>query len=480
LDFANLQTLAASIRSLSDADIEAFVSEHGAGSTLERTFAALTAAFLPEKAPPSPVTIAWKLDTAGGPLCAHLSVDRDGCRFEKGEAKAPQATLSTTVPVLLRLVCGVLSGMQAYAHGRLQVEGDMVLALRQVTFFDIDIENAELDLSTPEELARLIEGRSDAEIMEAAQITGLERVFEKVFQGMVDHFLPEKAAGHSGVIEWKLLTTLSVETLEDACHILKLYSHRWLIEQFFRVLKTGCKIEERQFEKAERLAKMHEIRDFRERAKIDFIMEDVGDLFSDSKEGLERVTGIIQNLRDFSRIDQPQDVGEYDLNEGLRATLVVARNEIKYDANIELDLSDLPPVTCHSGQINQVFLNLLVNAAHAIKSLEREEKGTIRVRTHDTETHVMCEVSDDGPGIPPEIISKVFDPFFTTKPPGKGTGLGLSVSYDIVVNKHRGELSVVSEVGQGTTFSVKLPKQRSLFEEKKETPDEAKHRAICG
>jgi PAS domain S-box-containing protein len=233
-------------------------------------------------------------------------------------------------------------------------------------------------------------------------------------------------------------------------------------------------------QKEERLAKMHEIRDFRERAKIDFIMEDVGDLFSDSKEGLERVTGIIQNLRDFSRIDQPQDVGEYDLNEGLKATMVVARNEIKYDANIELDLSDVSPVTCHSGQINQVFLNLLVNAAHAIKSQEREDKGTIRVRTYGTETHVVCELSDDGPGIPPEIISKVFDPFFTTKPPGKGTGLGLSVSYDIVVTKHGGELLVESEVGHGTTFSVKLPKQQSILEEKKETPDEARDRAVCG
>jgi two-component system, NtrC family, sensor kinase len=245
-----------------------------------------------------------------------------------------------------------------------------------------------------------------------------------------------------------------------------------LYEQLATVVESGAK--------EERLAKMHEIRDFHGRAKIDFIMGDIEDLFSDSKEGLERVTGIIQNLRDFSRIDQPQDVGEYDLNAGLKATLVVARNEVKYDADIQLDLSAVPLVTCHSGQLNQVFLNLLINAAHAIKSQERENKGTIRVRTYDTETHVVCELTDDGPGIPPAIVSKVFDPFFTTKPPGKGTGLGLSVSYDIVVNKHKGELSVDSEVGRGTTFTVKLPKQQSIIEDEKGARNEVKDRAVCG
>jgi putative sterol carrier protein len=206
LDFSSLQTLGASIRPLSDADIEASVAQGGVDSTLERMFAVLSAAFLPDRAPRSPVTIAWKLDSPEGKRSVHLSVDADGCRFGQGEADSPRATLVTTIPVFMRLVSGELSGMQAYARGQLKVDGDMVLALRQITFFGIDTENAALDLSTPEELARLIEGRTDAEIMEAAEITGLERVFEKVFQGMVDHFLPEKAVGHAGVIEWRLLT----------------------------------------------------------------------------------------------------------------------------------------------------------------------------------------------------------------------------------------------------------------------------------
>jgi putative sterol carrier protein len=210
LDFSDLRTLGASIRPLPDAEIEASVSGRGVESTLEQVFAALTGAFLPERAPRSAVTIAWKLDRPEGQQPVYLTVDRDGCRFARGEADCPQATLVTTTPVFLRLVSGALSGMQAYARNQLHVEGDMVLALRQITFFDVDSKNAELDLSTPEELARLIEGRNDGEIMEAAEITGLERVFERVFQGMIDHFLPAKAAGHSGVIEWRLRTSQGI------------------------------------------------------------------------------------------------------------------------------------------------------------------------------------------------------------------------------------------------------------------------------
>lgn len=233
-------------------------------------------------------------------------------------------------------------------------------------------------------------------------------------------------------------------------------------------------------QKDQRLAKIQEIQDFRQRTKFDFIMSDLPELFRDSKEGLERITDIIQNLRDFSRVDQQRDVAEYDVNEGIRATLVVARNEVKYDAEVQLDLACVTSVMCHSGQINQVFLNLLVNAAQAIKSQEREEKGTISIRSHETEDHIVCEVGDDGPGIPPETLSKVFDPFFTTKPPGKGTGLGLSLSYDIVVNKHKGQLSVESEVERGTTFYVKLPKKNNISAGEKGECDETADRLVCG
>jgi len=221
--------------------------------------------------------------------------------------------------------------------------------------------------------------------------------------------------------------------------------------------------------KAELKDKADDIKESWDDMKIDFILKDIQAVFAESKEGVDRVTSIIKNLKDFSRIDQAEEFDEYDLNSGINSTLLVARNEIKYDADLKTDLAELPYISCHAGQINQVFLNIIVNAAQAIKSQKREDKGTITVKTYSTETDVVCEINDDGPGIAPEKLSKIFDPFFTTKPAGKGTGLGLSVSHDIIVNKHKGQLLVDSTVGEGTTFTIKLPIKTSNQDTKKET-----------
>jgi len=178
-------------------------------------------------------------------------------------------------------------------------------------------------------------------------------------------------------------------------------------------------------------------------------------------------------------LNHPGSRDKYDLNEGIKATLVVTRNAIKYDADVETDLSQLRLIYCHSGQINQVLLNILVNAAQAIKTQERDDRGTITIRTYASDDGVVCEISDDGPGIPAEVVSKIFDPFFTTKPPGKGTGLGLSVSYGIIVNKHNGELLVDSTVGEGTKFTIKLPiGTKENDEEEKEIMDNGKENSV--
>jgi PAS domain S-box-containing protein len=232
--------------------------------------------------------------------------------------------------------------------------------------------------------------------------------------------------------------------------------------------------------KEERLTKLQEITETHNKMKIDFILEDIQGLFDESREGLDRVTSIVQNLRDFSRIDQPGSRDEYDINKGIEATLVVANNEIKYNADVKTDFSEVPLIFCHSGQINQVFLNILVNAAQAIKTQKRDGNGTITIRTHATETKVICEIEDDGPGIPPDKLSKIFDPFFTTKPVGKGTGLGLSVSYDIIVNKHNGKLLVDSTVGEGTKFTIKLPIGTKENSEKEKMNDGKENSIICG
>ncbi len=213
-------------------------------------------------------------------------------------------------------------------------------------------------------------------------------------------------------------------------------------------------------EKTELMNKINDIREKWNFMKMDFILEDIHDLFNDSKEGLERVINIIQNLRDFSRVDQTEDLEDYNINDGIRTTLIVAMNEIKYNADVKTDLSNLPLILCNSGQINQVFLSILVNAAQAITSQERDERGTITIRTYAEDNEVVCEISDDGSGIPSDKLSKVFDPFFTTKPVDMGTGLGLSISRDIIVNKHKGKLFVDSTVDVGTKFTIKLPIER--------------------
>ena len=215
-----------------------------------------------------------------------------------------------------------------------------------------------------------------------------------------------------------------------------------------------------EIEKSEKkvlLDKADTIGKSRDDMKIDFILKDLSGLFNDSREGINRITSIVQNLRDFSRIDQPRSLNKYNINDGIKATLVVAQNEIKYDADVKTELSEVPLIACNAGQINQVLLNIIINATQAIKSKKKEGLGNIKIRTYATDDDVVCEISDDGPGIEPEKLLNIFDPFFTTKPVGEGTGLGLSISYDIIVIKHNGKLLVDSTVGEGTKFKIVLP-----------------------
>jgi signal transduction histidine kinase len=197
--------------------------------------------------------------------------------------------------------------------------------------------------------------------------------------------------------------------------------------------------------------------EFRDRQKLEFIYRDIEELVNESMDGIRRITEIVKSLRNFSRIDTGSEIELYDLNEALESTLIVAKNEIKYVADVVKDLQPLPPVECVGGEINQVLLNIIINAAQAIKSQNRSDRGLIKLRTSSDGRTVSCEVSDDGPGIRRDLVHRIFDPFFTTKEAGKGIGLGLSISYDIVVNKHKGELFAESEPGELTKFTVRLP-----------------------
>jgi signal transduction histidine kinase len=173
-------------------------------------------------------------------------------------------------------------------------------------------------------------------------------------------------------------------------------------------------------------------------------------LFVRSREGTQRVKQIVADLRAFSRIDQAE-VQRVDLHEGIDRTLSLMEPRLKEGVAVERDYGDLPQVRCFAGQLNQVFMNLLMNACDAL-----DGGGTLRIRTRPTSSGVRLEFSDDGPGIPPEIQNRLFEPFFTTKAVGKGTGLGLSLSHGIV-ERHGGSIRVESEPGRGATFVIDLP-----------------------
>ena len=179
-------------------------------------------------------------------------------------------------------------------------------------------------------------------------------------------------------------------------------------------------------------------------------LDESKDLIQDSIEGLEELTELAQSLKDFSRLDRAQR-GEFDVHEGLDKALLIAKNRLKNKATIHKHYGEVPNIHCTPSQINQIFLNLLTNAADAI-----EESGEIVIQTTADEHRVRVAISDTGVGIPEDMMAKIRDPFFTTKEVGKGTGLGLSI-VDQIVSSHGGELQIESEPGRGTTVTIVLP-----------------------
>ncbi|WP_349746556.1 ATP-binding protein [Pseudomonas frederiksbergensis] len=194
----------------------------------------------------------------------------------------------------------------------------------------------------------------------------------------------------------------------------------------------------------------------REKVELEFLREDIPLLIKESKDGINRVGQIVKDLKDFSRVDSNQEWQWTNLQQGIESTLNIVANELKYKADVVKEYQTLPDIECLPSQINQVIMNLIVNASQAMGP----ERGTITLRTGLEGETVSIEVADTGSGIEPECLQKIFDPFYTTKPVGQGTGLGLSLSYGIV-KKHRGDISVRSKVGVGTTFRVELPVRQS-------------------
>lgn len=204
------------------------------------------------------------------------------------------------------------------------------------------------------------------------------------------------------------------------------------------------------------LTEIRNVEEKKQTIDLPFILQDIDQITRETQEGMRRISKIVKDLREFSHAGS--DKPEYaDLNKCIDSTLNIVWNELKYKAEVVTLYRDIPQVLCYPQQLNQVLMNLLVNAAQAIK-----EKGVIKVKTSAENNRAVVEIYDTGEGIPPENLSRIFEPFFTTKPVGKGTGLGLAVAYAII-QKHGGDIKVDSEVGKGTCFTVSLPIEYEQF-----------------
>ena len=197
-------------------------------------------------------------------------------------------------------------------------------------------------------------------------------------------------------------------------------------------------------------AVMDNLNEKRKQLKLDIIIPDVRQLIRESLEGADRVKKIVQDLKSFSRADESEHK-VVDIIAGLESTINIVWNELKYKTTLKKEYGNIPMTRCNPGQLNQVFMNILVNAAHAI-----EKQGEITVKTWNDKGTIYVSISDTGCGIPKDKINRIFEPFFTTKEVGMGTGLGLSIAFDII-KKHNGDIVVNSDVGKGTTFTIKIP-----------------------
>ncbi|CAD0331733.1 ATP-binding protein [Xanthomonas hortorum] len=230
------------------------------------------------------------------------------------------------------------------------------------------------------------------------------------------------------------------------------HSNLGSLQEYLRSLFTLIEAYERALQAPDPKALIPEIDEIRNRADIDFISRDLPQLMAESREGIERVTRIVRDLKDFSYSDRSESWKMVDLHAGLESTINIIWNELKYKVTLERNYAELPLVECLPSELNQVYMNMLLNAGQAIV-----ERGTITVTTgRDEAENVWIQFQDSGAGIAPDLMQRIFDPFFTTKPVGSGTGLGLSISYGII-NKHHGRIDVESTPGQGASFRIVLP-----------------------
>ncbi|MDH7452102.1 ATP-binding protein [Luteimonas composti] len=229
------------------------------------------------------------------------------------------------------------------------------------------------------------------------------------------------------------------------------HSNLGTLQEYMGALLSLIECQDEALQADDPAAARGNVREQRDRLDIDFIVGDLPKLMAESREGIERVTKIVQDLKEFSYVGRGEPMRPSDLHKGLESTLNIVWNDLKYKVRVEKHYGQLPLVECHLSEINQVLMCLLINAGQAI-----EHRGTIDITTGAEDGEAWISVADSGCGIPPESLPRIFDPFFTSKPIGRGTGLGLAIAYSIV-SKHHGRIEVSSEVGVGSTFRLVLP-----------------------
>lgn len=247
-----------------------------------------------------------------------------------------------------------------------------------------------------------------------------------------------------------------VQFVSDSVHFLRDAAADVLVlignlERLRRLVISGAPLEE-QLEVAAAAGREAQ------EADLPYLSDNVPKAFERCLDGLERVATIVSSMKEFAHPPQ-REMAPTDLNRALQATLVIARSEYKFVADVETELGPLPPVSCYISEINQVLLNIIVNAAHAIGDVVKgtDRRGTIRVKTEQRGGQVVIAVSDTGGGIDSAIAGRIFEMFFTTKPVGRGTGQGLALAWTVVTEMHGGELRFESKLGEGSTFFITLP-----------------------
>jgi PAS domain S-box-containing protein len=238
----------------------------------------------------------------------------------------------------------------------------------------------------------------------------------------------------------------NIRFLQDSFGSLQTLLNKY--QEFFSTLPTSSPV----------AGMMEEVRRVETEVDCAYLLEEIPKALTQTLEGVDRVATIVRAMKEFAH-PESKEMAATDLNKAILSTLTVARNELKYVSDVETDFDDLPLVVCNVGDMNQVFLNLLVNAAHAIGDVVTGtgKKGRILIRTRREDKTALIAISDTGGGIPEAIRTRIYDPFFTTKEVGRGTGQGLAIARSVVVDRHRGSLTFETEVGKGTTFFIRLP-----------------------